>query len=66
MVQIGDLCLLYLDPGAGSLVVQALIALLAGTAVTVRLYWKRVKRFVLGAQQGKREEDEASNPPGDA
>lgn len=61
----GELCLLYLDPGAGSLVVQGLIALAAGTAVTVRLYWKRVKRF-FGAQPDERPEGETSSPPGDA
>jgi hypothetical protein len=61
----GELCLLYLDPGAGSLVVQGLIALAAGTAVTVRLYWKRMKRLVFRAPPDERAEGETSSPPGD-
>ena len=37
--------LAYLDPGAGSFVIQALVAMLAGIAVTVKVYWHRIKGF---------------------
>jgi len=49
--------LAYIDPGAGSFVVQALIAMVAGIAVTGRLYWKKIKAM-LGLSI--RDEDEDS------
>jgi len=36
----------YLDPGSGSLIFQAIAALLAGVLVAVRIYWTRIKGFV--------------------
>jgi hypothetical protein len=36
----------YLDPGAGSMILQALAAGIAGLAVTGKLYWGRIKRAV--------------------
>jgi ammonia channel protein AmtB len=33
----------YLDPGAGSMVVQAIVAGFAGLAVVLRLGWRRMK-----------------------
>ena len=36
--------LMYLDPGAGSMLLQALAGGLAGLAVVGRLYWARIKR----------------------
>ena len=41
-----DLRLAYLDPGAGSFIVQLLIAALAGVAVAGRLYWTKLKRLL--------------------
>jgi hypothetical protein len=38
--------LAYIDPGTGSVLVQALIAAIAGIAVTTRLYWERIKVFL--------------------
>jgi hypothetical protein len=38
--------LAYLDPGAGSLILQALAGGIAGIAVVGRLYWARVKRVL--------------------
>ena len=37
--------LAYLDPGTGSMILQAAIATLAGTAVAVSAYWKRIKAY---------------------
>jgi hypothetical protein len=33
----------YLDPGAGSVVVQAIIAGAIGIATVVKLYWSKIK-----------------------
>jgi hypothetical protein len=33
----------YLDPGTGSILLQGLIAAIAGIAVAGRLYWSRIK-----------------------
>ena len=38
----------YLDPGTGSYVLQMIIAGLVGTAFAVKLYWLRIKRFIVG------------------
>lgn len=39
-------CILaYLDPGAGSLLLQALLGGLAGLIVILKLYWRRLLRF---------------------
>ena len=36
----------YLDPGSGSLVLQAMLAGAAGAAVVIKMYWKKlVSRF---------------------
>lgn len=44
--------LAYLDPGAGSLILQALAGGVAGAAVVGKLYWARVKRALrLGRSQ---------------
>ena len=35
----------YLDPATGSIILQGLIAGVAGVVVVARLYWARVKAF---------------------
>jgi hypothetical protein len=52
-----SLVLAYLDPGAGSLLLQLLAGGLAGVAVMGRLYWARVKR-VLRIGQREHSSDE--------
>jgi hypothetical protein len=37
----------YLDPGSGSMLLQALAGGVAGFAVIGRLYWRRLKRLVV-------------------
>lgn len=32
----------YLDPGSGSMLVQALLGGIAGVAVLVKIYWRRI------------------------
>lgn len=48
----------YLDPGSGSYLLQLLIAGLLGAALTVRLYWSRIKAFFV-KRFGKGGDDEA-------
>lgn len=33
----------YLDPGTGSLILQGLIAAIAGSILTIKLYWFKIK-----------------------
>jgi hypothetical protein len=35
----------YLDPGSGSLLIQLLIAVLAGATAFIAIYWKKIKAF---------------------
>ena len=57
----GDLRLAYIDPGAGSFLIQALVAAAAGIAVTVRLYWTRLRRlFGLSGRPDANEDDPPS------
>ena len=49
----------YVDPGAGSFLLQALVAAMAGIIVTVNLYWQKIKTlFGFGAKPDE------SDPPG--
>ncbi len=45
----GRLTLAYIDPGTGSFLVQALVAAVAGIAVTLKMYWSKIKGFFGGA-----------------
>lgn len=36
----------YLDPGTGSILLQSTLALIAGTAVTLKLYWSKLKGLI--------------------
>lgn len=45
----------YLDPGAGSILVQVVIAVVVGASVGIRLYWGKIAAFL-----SRRSKD---NPP---
>ena len=47
----------YLDPGAGSMLLQAIAAGTAGVIVVTKMYWARVKRLL---RIGKRSPGEPS------
>jgi hypothetical protein len=51
-----SLRLAYIDPGTGSFVIQALVAAAAGLAVTLKIYWTRIKGF-LGLAGGTKKDD---------
>lgn len=40
----GTIIWTYLDPGSGSLFVQAIIGALAAAGLTIRIYWHRILR----------------------
>ena len=46
----------YLDPGTGSMVLQALVAAVAGIAITVNVYWKKITSFFGSSSDGRQEE----------
>ena len=54
-----DFQLAYLDPGSGSFLIQALVALVAGVAVALRTYWEKVRSFLgfSGSDSSKTEID---------
>jgi len=48
----------YLDPGAGSMILQALAGGVAGIVVVGKLYWGRIKRVLhLGRSDATADED---------
>lgn len=53
----------YLDPGTGSILIQGLIAAVAGGLFTMRIYWQKVKNFF--APQVVKTDDENPVPPSD-
>lgn len=38
----------YIDPGTGSVIVQAIIAGVVGALFTIKLYWRRLVSFCSG------------------
>jgi hypothetical protein len=51
--------LAYLDPGSGSMILQVLLGGVAAIAVTAKLYWNRLLKFL---RIRKDDEDEATQP----
>ncbi len=37
--------LAYIDPGTGSIIVQAVVAAVAGAAIAAKVYWHRILNF---------------------
>jgi hypothetical protein len=50
--------LAYLDPGSGSMILQILAGGLAAVAVTAKLYWGRLMKFL----RIRKDEPEAGKP----
>ena len=51
--------LAYLDPGSSSVILQMLAGGIAAAAVTAKLFWGRIARFL----RIKRDDPEAEDPP---
>jgi len=37
----------YIDPGSGSIIIQAIIGALVGVGITVKIYWYKIKEKFL-------------------
>lgn len=46
----------YLDPGAGSVLIQGVLGAIAAIGVAIKLYWHRILKF-LGIRKSKKELD---------
>jgi len=51
--------LAYLDPAAGSLILQVILGGVAGLIVLLRLYWRRLRGFLGFAKDGGDQSDQA-------
>lgn len=51
--------LAYLDPGSGSIILQAIIGGVAAAAITAKLYWNRLMKFL---RIRKPEDEEKAEP----
>lgn len=54
----------YLDPGSGSVMLQALLAGTAGVAAVVRVYWQKLKSFFCkqeSVDKKNKEDDQSSD-----
>jgi hypothetical protein len=56
--------LAYVDPGSGSFILQALVAALAGAAVVINAYWRKIKQL-LGIGTPDQDDPAAESKPGD-
>ena len=56
------LIIAYVDPGAGSMLLQGLIAAIAAGLVVIKLYWGKVKAFLF---RGKRKINSADDGSGE-
>lgn len=52
----------YLDPGTGSMILQALIAGLMGALVTIKIYWARIKSFFCASTNDEEKESDGNKP----
>lgn len=52
----------YLDPGTGSMMVQAVLAVIAAVSVSIGVFWKRIKmifgRMFGGKERGEQDQGE--------
>jgi hypothetical protein len=46
----------YLDPGTGSMIVQMIIAGIAGSLVAIKVYWIKIKNFFAGVKSKQTDE----------
>lgn len=45
----------YLDPGTGSLIVQTVIAAVIGSLFAIKIYWQKLKAFLLRRKLNRKE-----------
>lgn len=49
----------YIDPGAGSMFLQLVVAAIAGGLWTLKVYWQRLKGFFTRVSPSEGDDDEA-------
>ncbi len=54
----------YVDPGAGSYLLQTLVAMLAGAVVAIHIYWTKIKKL-FGLSGTHADDEKRADPPGD-
>jgi len=37
----------YIDPGSGSIIIQAIVGALVGVGITIRIYWYKIKEKLM-------------------
>ena len=47
----------YLDPGTGSIIIQAILGFIAAAGATVTVYWKKFKEFFQKIFKSKKKVD---------
>ena len=52
----------YLDPGTGSLILQAIVASIAGAVVAITAYWQKIRAFF---RRHSRNSEPSDNAPSD-
>ena len=52
----------YLDPGTGTILVQSLLAGIAGAVAVVSLYWQRIKAFFVNLRKPSRDSRTSAAP----
>lgn len=53
----------YIDPGTGSIVLQAVIGAFAAAVVAIGMFWKQIKTFVKNLfSRSKKSEDPSEDP----
>ena len=60
----------YLDPSTGSMILSAIVGLLATVTLAVKTYWYKLRALFRGGRPGKpdeptRKEDQGGQPVGD-
>ncbi len=50
----------YLDPGTGSFIFQAVIAVVCGAGLGIKMFWSRIRAAF--SRKGKGDSDERSKP----
>lgn len=55
----------YLDPGTGSILVQSLLAGIAGAVAVLSLYWQRVKAFFNNLRKSSHDTDTSASTTSD-
>ena len=51
---------MYLDPGSGSVILQAILAAVLGAGIIIKLFWRKVKSLFGKHSEGENDEVEGN------